>query len=239
MTQLDDYLQRYFLPTSAYAAHCGIDQTMLRTLLAEGLIPAPSYIVDSTGRVHSKIFGSMEAAGSKAGEFFRPEYQGWVKFVLNTGAGLSGHLQQAQIKAAFFQQLNTELKHLHLMLWRLSDCFDVQDQRIENGMQQRCSQIWNAFQNGTYGICVACPDSIAQLALKEVLQEKLNSLIRDTAWDQLTHQQLSTLLATMERYEQVTMPFSPLDYPLSSRYHLVDALKPQVTERLTQTAHAD
>ncbi len=84
------------------------------------------------------------------------------------------------------------------------------------------------FFNGTFGLCVADPSSGAGIAEKELLQERLMELTLNGSRLADTADENHQLLALIDAYARSSMPFSPAEYPRSSRKRLVDDLRLKV-----------
>ena len=84
------------------------------------------------------------------------------------------------------------------------------------------------FFNGTFGLCVADPSSGAGIAEKELLQERLVELTGNGSRVADTADENHKLLALIDAYARSSMPFSPAEYPRSSRKRLVDDLRLKV-----------
>ena len=77
-------------------------------------------------------------------------------------------------------------------------------------------------------MCVAHPDCEAAIARKEVLQEKLVALTDNGSTSSYPNDKAQQILDLIDAFAQSAMPFSPVDYALSSRKRLVDDLRQRV-----------
>jgi hypothetical protein len=84
------------------------------------------------------------------------------------------------------------------------------------------------FFDGTCGLCVADPSSGAGIAEKELLQERLMELTLNGSRVADTADENHKLLALIDAYARSSMPFSPAEYPRSSRKRLMDDLRLKV-----------
>ncbi|MEE7548688.1 hypothetical protein HF319_18160, partial [Xanthomonas sp. Kuri4-1] len=91
-------------------------------------------------------------------------------------------------------------------------------------LHARSEQLWRHLLRGTFGVCVARPDSEAAIAEKEVLQEAVIALSDDGRRTRYTPAERDVLRALVARYADACLPFSPLEYASSSRRRLVDQL---------------
>lgn len=98
------------------------------------------------------------------------------------------------------------------------------------GLQARFDSMWSYFLDGTYGLCVAHPTSVRAIAHKELLQEELVALTNNGTRRDFSAAERRQVLVTIAAYDTACMPFSPLDYPLSSRKRLIDDLRAALNE---------
>jgi hypothetical protein len=223
MHPLDAYLTRYFVDRPQLAEASGVAPDLLEELIRQRLVPAPSYVVEGAV-VRSAVFGELSAPGARNGEYFHRAMTIWVARaveILAQGARTDAH---DQLAALFRANLGTALANLNSSLWRIPDCFDDQCAPIAAGLKARCDSMWSHFLDGTYGICVAHPISEYAIARKELLQEKLVALTANGARRDFPPDEAREVAYTVESYAAACMPFSPVDYPLSSRKRLVDSV---------------
>jgi hypothetical protein len=225
MTTLDQYLAQHYLNLPAFASACAISSEKLQALIAAQLVPACSYRVNSNGSISSYVFGEMAAAGALSGEYFHPELVGWVARARNRLASLGAAAAYLSLKAEFVENFSAALAELNRNIWRLPDSFDDAGRALSSGLEARYELIWQHFLLGTIGLCVRHPLTEAAIAHKEVLQEKLSALSDNGAKSIFTDAEAQELLALITAYADATMPFSPIEFPISSRKRLVDDLR--------------
>ncbi len=230
MTDLDDYLAQHFLTDVQLASAAAISLAELKALMGAGLIPQASYVVGADGIVRSSLFGEMAAPGSTSGSYFPPAHLAWI--ALAREALAYGNAQQAQLmlKEQFMLRFAAALATLNHSTWRLRDCFGDDGAPLAAALCARAENAWTYFLNGTYGLCVANPISEAHIACKEVLQEKLEreSDSGRKAW--FTPRQVVEMHELIDAYAAASAPFSPIDYPFSSRKRLVDDLRTAILD---------
>jgi hypothetical protein len=215
MTPLDDYLSRHFLAKPNFAAACGLTVEALDALIEAELAPRASYRVREA-TVTSFVFGTMDAPDAIDGEYFHPDMAVWVRRVAT----------QRLLAQSFREHFLAALAHFNRTLWRLPDCFHDNGALIEAGYEARFQSAWNHFMQGTFGLCVAHPISEHAIAHKEILQEKLTALTDNGARAHFsTAAERAEIERTLDAYAEVAMPFSPIEYPFSSRKRLVDDLR--------------
>lgn len=211
---LASYLSDHFLEEAAFARHCGVPLERIQCLQREGMIPRPSYIV-AEGRVHSTVFGDLPAPGAEPGCYHRPEHDAWVRLALDERKVKSPDQARASLESRFKERCREAAASL--------------------GATLDFHEVWCDFLDGTYGLCATDPASEMGIIRKEWLQKHLvkqsanghppESLDPATAQD---------LLGLLEAYSEACMPFSPAEYPISSRKRLVDDLRPRLQAVLDQ-----
>ena len=107
----------------------------------------------------------------------------------------------------------------------MPDCFDEAGSINSDGIQARVQINWQHFVHGVFSLCVAKPDTIANIVHKEIVQEKLTALSENGKRFQYDLEEREHLLALIEEYAAIAMPFSPLEFAKSSRKRLVDDLR--------------
>lgn len=219
MTDLDQYLARHYLDQDQLAAASGLPIAAIDALIDAQRVPAPAYTVTGDGQLHSHVFGALPAPGAKPGRYFHPAQLHWIGLARAGGADL---------KSGFTDRFATALASLNLSTWRMPDSFDAHGAPIAEGLRVRTENAWTYFLNGTFSLCVANPVSEAHIAYKEVLQEKLTQLSENGKKTRYPADQLPGMRALIADYAASAMPFSPLEYPRSSRKRLVEDLLAQL-----------
>jgi hypothetical protein len=226
MSELDEYLKSNYLSTEQFACACGISIAELNELIQLQLIPEPSYTVTENSTVKSHAFGEMSAPGSTPGCYFHPGNRTWVEIARRAEFK---HDPEA-LKDRFARNFSAALLELDKTTWRLTDSFDDNGEIIYDGLQSRIEKTWRQFLLGTFGLCVAKPTSEKQIARKEILQEKLTSLTENGSRHANLSIDQNALLELIDQYAASSMPFSPIEYPHSSRKRLVDDLKEKIAK---------
>jgi Family of unknown function (DUF6058) len=224
MTDLDCYLARHYLNAEQFAAACDIAADELEDLIRRELIPAPSYIV-SDGALQSYVFGSMPARGSIPGQYFHPAMAVWVARARHDLAMQGVDSAASRTRHMFEREFATALLQLNATLHRMPDAFDASGEPMATGLTARLHSAWEHFIRGTSGLCVANPVSALEIARKEVLQEKLSTVTNDGTKHTFADADLKLVHELIDSYAAASMPFSPIEYPRSSRKRLVDDLR--------------
>jgi Family of unknown function (DUF6058) len=221
MTDLDRYLAQYFLNVEQFAAHCGLELDELRDLIRRKLVPAPSYVVRD-GMLLSYVFGAMPAPGAVEGEYFHPAMSVWVAKARHDLAARGAEGAQERARRGFTDDFATALRELNTTLYRLTDAFDATGRPLATGLSARLESAWEHFLHGTFGLCVANPESARDIARKEVLQEQLTALTDNGAKRTFAGDEAAAVQRLIDQYVRASMPFSPIEYSRSSRKRLVD-----------------
>lgn len=228
MTELDNYLVEHYLDAAQLASAAGLAVEELDAMIGNRLVPAPSYSVAANGTVTSFVFGMMNAPGARPGRYFHPAQLTWISTA-------RGHDTEAQMKAHFTANYAAALATLNDSTWHLADSFDKHGAPIDAGLHARLDTAWTYFLNGTFALCVANPVSAAHIAYKEVLQEKLMILSENGKKLTYAPDQFLAMQELIAAYAAAAMPFSPVEYALSSRKRLVEDLRAnmRVTEAVS------
>lgn len=223
MNETDAYLRHHYWTAAQLANACGLTLEQLDALLAEDLVPAPSYVVDANGALHSAAFGEFPQAGATPGRYFHPGTVAWVARAREARAQSPADAARATLEQRFRHGFAAALAGLDRDLARLPDSFDDHGAPIAAGLDARTADAWDSFRQGVFGLCVSDPATEQAIATKEVLQEALTALrerhLRDAPGTDIDP---AAALALLERYARAAMPFSPLEYPRSSRKRLVE-----------------
>jgi hypothetical protein len=217
---VNEYLDLYFDSADAFAMRCSIDVQRLDQLISLELAPAPSYVVNDQ-TLRSMVFGAMQAPGATSGRYFHPKSASWV-----ARAGL--HADTHCLRRTFDESMTSALQTLHVLQWPLVDSFDASGNVLHSGLQTRLDNYWRHLLGGTFGLCVADPSSETSIARKEVLQEQLVSVTQNGQRREFSAMEARTVLTMIDQYAESAMPFSPIEYHLSSRKRLVHDLRPIV-----------
>ncbi|MBA5608141.1 hypothetical protein H3H36_22585 [Duganella sp. FT3S] len=228
MSELDVYLSQYFFDTEQMANASQLPVVQFLALVREGLVPGPAYVVTNGATLKSYVFGELPTGGAKDGSYFHPATTVWVERALQTIAKVGREQAGVALRARFAEQMQSALAELNGSTWRLPDCFADDGSVIAEGIAKRMQSIWAHFLHGTFGLCVADPVSEAAIARKEVLQEKLTVLSANGTRFVYSADEALVMLDLIDAFAESAMPFSPVEYPVSSRKRLVDDLAARI-----------
>ncbi len=221
---LDAYLQRHYIGAEQLARACSIAADELHSLVDEGLAPQASYRVSTAGVLVSQAFGEFQAPGVTPGDYFHPGHAHWVLLASDLKHQAGAQRASEALRQCFKRNFIAALAEFDRTIFRLPDSFTDAGQAIPDGLDARAMNAWRAFIKGVYGLCVADPSSERSIARKEVLQEALGQLSGRVSEPSLHAEDKQRLRALITEYAEVCMPFSPLEYPRSSRKRLVEDL---------------
>jgi hypothetical protein len=217
---VQDYLDRHYSTAEQIADSCGISVAELESMIAQKLIPQPSYKVVGDILI-SSAFGELDAPKLKAGSYFHPASKHWIERAQSISEGQAAD----KLKKLFFDNMALELSHLNNSTFRLIDAFDENGSPLASGLEDRIASYWQSFLQGIFGLCVANPVSEREISHKEILQEKLTTLTENGERCRDLAIRKDELFVLISQYEASSMPFSPVEYPISSRKRLVDDLR--------------
>jgi Family of unknown function (DUF6058) len=217
---VQDYLDRHYSTAEQLADSCSVSVDVLESMIAQKLIPQPSYKVVGEILI-SSAFGELDAPGARTGSYYHPASQHWIARAQSISEGQAADT----LKKLFFVNMAAELSHLNNSTFRLVDAFDENGRPLAKGLEARIASYWQSFLQGIFGLCVANPVSEREISHKEILQEKLTTLTENGKRCTDLPIRKDELLLLISQYEASSMPFSPVEYPISSRKRLVDDLR--------------
>lgn len=223
--ELDQYLAKHYWNERQLCVNAMISTSELNDMMDARLIPTPSYVVSENGTMKSAAFGEMIIWGANPGRYFHPSQVVWINLARKNLQNISYANGEVVLKISFVTKFAAALATLNLTTLRLHDSFEDNGLPIESGLKCRTDAAWEYFLNGTFALCVANPISEAHIAFKEVLQEKLTLQSENGNKTDFSRDQALAVLHLIEQYEAASMPFSPPEYPKSSRKRLVDDLR--------------
>jgi hypothetical protein len=220
MMTVQDYLNQHYWDADTLAAKQGLTTCELDRMIEEALIPKPSYVVAGCV-ITSAAFGDLDAQGANDGAYFHPANSNWIERAQRYSSTQTANA----LKMLYFDNMANELAAVNRDIYRLADAFDEQARPLQKGLDERITSYWNSFLQGIFGLCVSNPVSEREIVWKEVLQEKLTAVTANGARFENLDLSRSELFALIDAYEHASMPFSPVEYPMSSRKRLVDDLR--------------
>ncbi|MFZ6731278.1 DUF6058 family natural product biosynthesis protein [Undibacterium sp. Ji42W] len=228
MSALDFYLKKHYLNKAQFSLACQCAEADIDTLIQAQLLPAPSHVVTDNAKIHSAVFGVMDADNTSTGAYFHPASVGWYTLALQLIDQYGSNVAPVILKENFIRDFINGLTDMHHNIWRLNDCFTADDQPLLSGLMQRAEFSWQHFLLGTFGLCVAHPVSVSAIVRKEILQEKLAHLADNGNKENFSPVEAKALLPVVDAFAEAVMWFSPAEYPRCSRKRLVEDLRPRL-----------
>ena len=215
---LQDYFDRHYITRIELLARLEIATQELDDALTVGMLPACSYRVQS-GTASTVIFGGHPAPDCREGEYFAPSVTAWYRksrrLLGDTNAQdqpVSERLRQDFV-AGYIESASTNA------LFRASYAALLAEPQA---LERMANDTWGHHCRGTYGVCVIAPDSFERIQFKQAAVKRLAEFTNDGVRSTYSAEEKAELLRLIKSYNDVTMPFSPADYPKSSRKRLVD-----------------
>ena len=217
------YLDAHFLRIEEMAAAAGIAPRRLRELVDAGLVPAPSYVARGPELV-SAAFGSLACAGLAAGEYMHRGMQAWIAAAFEAIREHGDAGANAALRRAFATELGAALSALRRQGLSAPDGLDANGQADDAALDAWIDSLWQAHMQGIFGVCVRNPGDIAAIANKETAQALLGRLTDNGDRQVYSAEEAARLRALIARYAEACAPFTPLEYPRSSRKRYVEDL---------------
>ncbi|MBN3494601.1 DUF6058 family natural product biosynthesis protein [Vibrio neptunius] len=219
---LQDYLNTHYLRRSELAERLSVRAEMLTQLIASGMLPSWSYKVEK-GSVYTQVFGQHSAHGCVSDEYFSPCVIDWYhrhrrqfpdyENIPNLSDQLRG-----QFLLTFAETASANVGFRTVF----AEAVFAEAMNDSDTMQTMAASTWQHHLQGTFGVCVRQPSSVVKLVEKQVAVAALTRITNNGQKNTYTEQERCDWLQWVSIYDQVAMPFSPVDYPLSSRKRLVD-----------------
>ncbi|WP_346836493.1 DUF6058 family natural product biosynthesis protein [Microbulbifer sp. SAOS-129_SWC] len=217
---LQDYLNQHYITRKELLARLDITPLELDSAIAAGMLPACSYRVQD-GSVTTAVFGRHPAPDCSDGEYFTPAATTWYRNSLHLlGDSAKKESTAAQLLMQDFIDSYIKSAQTHPMFRSAFANLLTEPQALE----QMATDTWGNHCQGTYGVCVIAPDSVEQIQTKQAAVQRLIDFTDDARKTSYSAAERIELRKLIQSYNTVAMPFSPADYPFSSRKRLVDDL---------------
>ncbi|AIS58443.1 hypothetical protein JV59_25935 (plasmid) [Vibrio coralliilyticus] len=214
---LQDYLNTHFLRRSELAKRLSVRSDTLSQLIASGMIPSWSYKVNQ-GAVYTQVFGQHEARDCHNDEYFSPSVLDWYR---HHRAQFPDHKTVPpltdQLCGQFVATFVKTAQASETFRWAFAEAMSE-----PGALQAMATTTWHHHRQGTYGVCVRQPSSVAAIIEKQVAVEALTRITNHGQKSRYTEQECGEWRQWAEVYDRVAMPFSPVDYAQSSRKRLID-----------------
>jgi hypothetical protein len=224
---IGDYLQDFFCDETTLAQLSNIDVDRLRTLIAAALVPKAAYVV-ANGAITSHVFGQIDAPGAPAGHWFSTANVAWIERALAVIAEHGTAAAPAALKARFESNYREALRAIHIVEGPLPGLSRADGGFDEAGYDAQFDALWTHFLAGTCSLCVRDAIDEIRIADKETLQLRLSAATDGGTKTRYSAEETDTVRRLIARYIEASMPFSPIEYHLSSRRRLVEDVLPHL-----------
>jgi hypothetical protein len=235
---LATYLAENYCSLEDLACGADVSAKQIEDLIDQALVPGCSYEVTSDKCLKSFVFGSIAGAIAPVGRYFAASNVSWIRRALDLLNRCGPATAHAQFDAEFEERYVEALRARMVPGEDLPGVSLPNDKVSEETWRSGLASTLKHFRAGTYGVCVRDCDCEDRIARKEIAVERLSCLTNDGTRRNFAAQELSQVRLAICEYNAIAMPFSPLDYPMSSRKRLIAGLLP-IIGREAQTERAD
>jgi hypothetical protein len=216
-----DYLARRFVGAERLGAAAGVSGAEVEALVADGLLPQPSYVV-ADGRLISVAFGPLDGQGLIDGAYFHTGMAVWLDEAL---AAKGRDEPVSALRARFIAAADQARAELEREGWPAPECMGADGRSDPAKVSQWLEDLWRFHMAGIFGVCVRRPDAVDQIVLKEVMQAVLSARTDNGARADFSTDEAVILRALTDRYAEACSDFAPVEYPLSSRKRYLEGLR--------------
>lgn len=216
------YLTNYFCQIDELAELSKTKANIIKHYIKIGCIPDYSYRIKIPLELSSALFGELIHNPDQYYYFYAKGNVNWIhranKLVEEYGVEECTNqlINEMRIK---FRQLFIENK---TYLYGFDYLFDNEQSINEVAYEREFQDILLYWRNGTYGLCTQNMINEESLFHKKLTQKWLKKITQDGSKKIYSAYEVEELKMALMKYESCLMPFSPLDYPLSSRKFLID-----------------
>jgi hypothetical protein len=200
--ELVRYLERFFFTREELLARCALGPAQLERLQRSRLMPQPSYRLRLDLGCESFFGPHVEQV---AVDYYAKGYAAWLALA-------STFDSEEQARSLFFQRYRARLGQLAAYVAPGDPAF-ARDARLQAE--------WNAFLDGTYGLCTVSglpEDAAAKEAAIAVIRELTESGPMDAS-------ARARLRKAVNLLDSVAAPFAPHEVTRSSRRRYVDGMR--------------
>ncbi|MCJ8338098.1 MAG: DUF6058 family natural product biosynthesis protein [Pseudomonadales bacterium] len=219
------YMDKYFVEENKLADTLKISTSQLLKFTKLGVIPSYSYHIISENFLETVVFGKLQIEQGIPGKYYSKSVQHWFNKAQKVVAHYPSNQIRKKLQNQFLLDYSQQIKQLPKLTQLFPDLFDNQGTLLEPQLKNKAEQTWNDHLNGSYGLCVVNPNSVSAIIEKQIAVRRLASATENGNKSKFSQQQQTEFFVAAEKFDQVAMPFSPADYPLSSRKRLLDDIK--------------
>ena len=219
------YMDKYFVEEKKLADTLKISTSQLLKYTELGVIPSYSYHIISEDWVETVVFGKLQIEQGIPGKYYSKSVQHWFNNAQKVVEHCPSDQIREQLQNQFQLEYSQQIKQLPKLTQLLPDLFDDHGILLEALLKNKAEQTWNDHLSGSYGLCVVKPSSVSAIIEKQIAVRRLANATENDNKQKFNSAQQAEFLMAAEKFDQVAMPFSPADYPLSSRKRLLDDIK--------------
>ena len=219
------YMDKHFVEENKLADTLKISTSKLLKYTELGVIPSYSYHIISENLVETVVFGKLQIEQGITGKYYSKSVQHWFNKAQKVVDHYPSDQIRKQLQNRFQLEYTQQIKQLPKLTQLFPELFDDHGTLIEAQLKNKAEQTWNDHLNGSYGLCVVNPNSVSAIIEKQIAVRRLASVTDNGNKQKFNSAQLAEFLVAAEEFDRVAMPFSPADYPLSSRKRLLDEIK--------------
>jgi hypothetical protein len=228
-----NYLAHNYLDLAQLAQLSNVSKADILAMIDAQLIPGASYWIDDQGMIFSAAFGELTRCDLTNNTYFHSSTVVWI----TQATTLKNRVGMTLAPAEFNKQFAAEFEHCYRQLQNeviatltnshITFLAEVRNKLHSPELLSKCTRY---FMQGIFGLCVAAPYTMRVIAKKEVLQQLLT--IASSNMDQISQQidSIPVWRAFIQEYAQLSMPFSPDEYPRSSRKRLCEDFSEQLLQ---------
>ncbi len=219
------YMNEFFIEENRLALTFKISRSQLLRYIETGAIPNYSYHIINCNLVETTVFGKLKIDQGIPGKYYSKSVQHWFTKALKVIELYPTDQIGEQLQNEFQLEYSQHIKQLLQFKQLFPELFDDKGIFIESLLKKKAAQTCSEHLSGAYGVCVVNPNSVSAIIEKQIAVRRLTSVTENGNKQKFSDQQQTEFLRAAERFDQVAMPFSPADYPHSSRRRLLDDIR--------------
>lgn len=219
------YLTTHFCELDELATLANTPSEVIKTYINLGCIPDFSYRLETSMRLFSNLFGDIADGENDFHYFYARNNTAWITRANNIAArhGIDN------VARVLTDEMRIRFKKLFIennaYLYGFEYLFDINQTLLDDVFEKEFQEILFYWRNGTYSLCVKNMVNEDRLFHKKLTQRWLKKLTHDGTKKEYTSEEKANLKIALAKYEEYIMPFSPFEYPMSSKKNLVDNIK--------------
>ena len=219
------YINRYFISEEKLQELLGLTHELFLKYQKLGAIPKCSYHILNNHQVSTDIFGEREITGGVPGKYYPKAVVDWVNRAKSVLEMLPEEEIENRLKENFYSDYISVFKQLKDLKMLYPHFFNSEDELLIEPLEKQAESTWKEHLKGTYGICVVNPIDVSAIIQKQVAVTRLIQITDNGQKAEFSKEEKEAFIDASKTYDKAAMPFSPVDYPTSSRKRLLDDVK--------------